>query len=79
MTRYVGSKVHVPVNFGIASVDIHFECILYLSRLYGCLGGCDLEGASQYVNYLTHPYMLKISQMIDVRLDEFERIKKLLL
>lgn len=35
--------------------------------------------ASQYVNCLTHPYMLKISQMIDVRLDEFERIKKLLL
>lgn len=34
--------------------------------------------ASQYVNCLTHPYMLKISQMVDVRLNEFERIKKVL-
>ncbi|WP_226375444.1 Spo0E family sporulation regulatory protein-aspartic acid phosphatase [Effusibacillus dendaii] len=31
---------------------------------------------SQDVDCLTHPYMLKISQMLDVRLNEIERIKK---
>ena len=41
MTRYVGSKVHVPVNFGIASVDIHFECIrIYPDFMVASMDSC---------------------------------------
>lgn len=31
---------------------------------------------NQNVDCLTHPYIIKISQMLDIRLNEFERFKK---